>query len=271
MVEQAGTTVFDDLTVTGNLYVDGTTWVVHNQEVTTSDNLIVINNGEVGPGVTAGYAGFEVDRGSSPNYRFIFAENTDTFRIGEVADSTASNVDTQAVATREDAPTSLRVPWWNDTDKRFDTDDAGTTRITIDTSGDVIQLIAGNGLRAEASASGFRPGGAGAYINEFSIDGTLGGDSDSAVPTEKAVKTYVDAQIGGVSNTIFQGDSHVTVVDDGTDAGYIEVVADGIQVQYWDAQAASIRMGKASAAGNIEVNDTSIVGTVVGDSDAWSF
>lgn len=33
-------------------------------------------------------------------------------------------------------------------------------------------------------------------ITEFSTDGTLGGDSDSAVPTEKAVKTYVDNFIG---------------------------------------------------------------------------
>jgi len=36
---------------------------------------------------------------------------------------------------------------------------------------------------------------AGATVTEFSIDGTLGGNSDAAVPTEKAVKTYVDAQI----------------------------------------------------------------------------
>ena len=35
----------------------------------------------------------------------------------------------------------------------------------------------------------------GTPINEFSIDGTLAGDSDDAVPTEKAVKTYVDAAI----------------------------------------------------------------------------
>jgi len=37
--------------------------------------------------------------------------------------------------------------------------------------------------------------GAGTDINEFSVDGTLSGDSDDAVPTEKAVKTYVDAQV----------------------------------------------------------------------------
>jgi len=32
----------------------------------------------------------------------------------------------------------------------------------------------------------------GVEIYEFSNDGTLVGDSDTAVPTEKAVKTYVD-------------------------------------------------------------------------------
>ena len=37
----------------------------------------------------------------------------------------------------------------------------------------------------------------GTGVNEFSTDGTLAGDSDDAVPTEKAVKTYVDAQSGG--------------------------------------------------------------------------
>ena len=35
----------------------------------------------------------------------------------------------------------------------------------------------------------------GAAVSEFSTDGTLSGNSDSAVPTEKAVKTYVDAQV----------------------------------------------------------------------------
>jgi len=33
----------------------------------------------------------------------------------------------------------------------------------------------------------------GTSINEFSVDGTFAGDSDDAIPTEKAIKTYVDA------------------------------------------------------------------------------
>jgi hypothetical protein len=40
-------------------------------------------------------------------------------------------------------------------------------------------------------------GGAGAVINEFSTDGTFSADSDSVVPTQKAIKTYITSQIGG--------------------------------------------------------------------------
>lgn len=39
----------------------------------------------------------------------------------------------------------------------------------------------------------------GATPTEFSIDGTMAGNSDVAIPTEKAVKTYVDTEVAGVS------------------------------------------------------------------------
>ena len=38
-------------------------------------------------------------------------------------------------------------------------------------------------------------GGGGATVAEFSTDGTLAGNSDTAAPTEQAVKTYVDARV----------------------------------------------------------------------------
>jgi hypothetical protein len=44
----------------------------------------------------------------------------------------------------------------------------------------------------------------GTSINEFSIDGTLAGNSDDAVPTEKAVKTYVDG-VGGLTPSTLSG------------------------------------------------------------------
>ena len=42
----------------------------------------------------------------------------------------------------------------------------------------------------------------GQTINEFSTDISLGGNSDIALPTERAIKTYVDTKIGGGSNVL---------------------------------------------------------------------
>ena len=39
----------------------------------------------------------------------------------------------------------------------------------------------------------------GENINEFSADGTLSGNSNTAVPTEQAVKTYVDNRPAAIS------------------------------------------------------------------------
>lgn len=63
-------------------------------------------------------------------------------------------------------------------------------------------------------------------IDKFSTDGTLIGDSNDTVPTEKAIKTYVDTAIAGSgSNKIWQGDSKVEVVDVGS--GHIDFTTDG--------------------------------------------
>lgn len=50
----------------------------------------------------------------------------------------------------------------------------------------------------------------GTNVNEFSIDGTLAGNSDDAVPTEQAVKTYVDEKTAIYIGTF---DSNTTLDD----------------------------------------------------------
>lgn len=76
---------------------------------------------------------------------------------------------------------------------------------------------------------------AGSTINEFSTDTTLAGSSDSALPTENAVKTYVDNQIAAidpeplnvksinVDSTAFVGD--ILIVD--TTSGDITITLIG--------------------------------------------
>jgi len=52
----------------------------------------------------------------------------------------------------------------------------------------------------------------GTTVNEFSIDGTLAGNSDDALPTEQAVKTYVDALVTA-QDLDFAGDAGTGAVD----------------------------------------------------------
>jgi len=58
-------------------------------------------------------------------------------------------------------------------------------------------------------------------INEFSTDVTLSDDSDTAIPTERAIKTYVDTAISGIA---FLNIRHVT--SDSTAAVWDSVLAD---------------------------------------------
>ncbi|MBF0448645.1 MAG: hypothetical protein HQL67_10620 [Magnetococcales bacterium] len=103
-----------DLTITGNLTVNGDTVVQNVATVEIEDNLLVINHGELGAGVAAGQAGLEVDRGASVRYQLLFREMDDAFVVGEVGTL-------QVVATREDSPTPNGLAFWNDSESRFDT------------------------------------------------------------------------------------------------------------------------------------------------------
>lgn len=89
--------------------------------------------------MTAGQAGIQVDRGSATDYQFLFVEATDTFRIGEVGSL-------QAVATREDTPESWGVSYWNDTQKRLDTDSKFLFHPTVDAKFVVDNNVKSSGL-----------------------------------------------------------------------------------------------------------------------------
>jgi len=83
----------------------------------------------------------------------------------------------------------------------------------------------------------------GATINEFSTDGTFADNSDTAVPTEKATKTYVDQQVSNLSatqGTIVAGNSptqsKVEVTGTGASTDTIDFDINGAQVAQIGAQ-----------------------------------
>jgi len=67
--------------VTGDLVVEGQTLTVEAENLNISDNIITLNNGEIGAGVTLEYSGIEIDRGSLTTASFLYDENTQTWLI----------------------------------------------------------------------------------------------------------------------------------------------------------------------------------------------
>lgn len=67
--------------INGNMFVGGTSTTVNKTELEISDNLIRLNKGEIGAGVTLGEAGIEVDRGLLPNVALRWNEAVDLWQI----------------------------------------------------------------------------------------------------------------------------------------------------------------------------------------------
>ncbi|MBU0964687.1 hypothetical protein KKC06_06635 [Patescibacteria group bacterium] len=69
----------------------------------------------------------------------------------------------------------------------------------------------------------------GASINEFSIDGTLAGNSDLALSTEKAVKTYVDTKVTALAlGTMSIQNANAVAITGGSVVGITDItVVDG--------------------------------------------
>ena len=112
------------------------------------------------------------------------------------------------------------------------TDGDSSVVVADSTAGSTVTVTIDSTAVATYTTGGFTLA-SGATVNEFSTDGTLVGFSDTAVPTEQAVKTYVDTQIANLNpDKIWEGDSYVEVVDlDGTGSGgYVTMVADGVEV-----------------------------------------
>jgi len=74
-----GTATADNLNVTGNFTVSGTTTSINTETVTVDDNIIILNNNATGaPSVDAG---IEIERGSSTNVQLRWNETTDKWQF----------------------------------------------------------------------------------------------------------------------------------------------------------------------------------------------
>jgi len=125
-------TITGNLNIIGDLYVSGTTVTINVQDMNVADNIILVNSGETGSGVTLINAGMEVDRGLLTNYQFVFNETDEVFKVGEIGSL-------QAVATREDSPSFGGIAYWDQNSDKFITN----ANFGIDSSGNFLYDLGG--------------------------------------------------------------------------------------------------------------------------------
>jgi hypothetical protein len=126
-VKDTGTITLDTgveqgtVVITGDLLVKGNTTTVDTANLTIEDNIILLNKGESGSGVTEGTSGLEIDRGSLLNAQFLWVEADEKFRI-QLDDTSLSGIIVGSVAT--DPTTNLEFDMQSG---------SGTLRITNST------------------------------------------------------------------------------------------------------------------------------------------
>jgi len=93
--------------VTGNLVVEGDTFNVATTNLSIEDNIISLNVGEVGPGVSLGYSGIEIERGNTSsitpqnNASFLYDESTDSWILAHGSAPGPFNFDSSSLRLKQ--------------------------------------------------------------------------------------------------------------------------------------------------------------------------
>lgn len=77
-----GDLIVRNLTIKEDIVFGGDAFIIDTEEVKVTNNILTLNSGEQGEGVTKGISGLEIDRGKLPNYFIIFDESDDRFKCG---------------------------------------------------------------------------------------------------------------------------------------------------------------------------------------------
>ena len=86
---QGSGSISGDLTVAGNMTINGTTTAVNTTNMVVKDNIVTVNKGENGSGVSLRYAGFEIDRGDLARQRLAWDETVGKWVAGQTSQEVA--------------------------------------------------------------------------------------------------------------------------------------------------------------------------------------
>ena len=71
----------DNVLIKGSLQISGSTTTINSTNTNISDNIIILNKGESGAGVSLGTAGIFIDRGTSPNVAVRYNEANSNWQV----------------------------------------------------------------------------------------------------------------------------------------------------------------------------------------------
>lgn len=87
--------------VTGNLVVEGDTLTVSAENLNVNDNIIIVNFGETGAGVSLRYSGIQVDRGSLQPASLVYDDNDDIWLFANGSPESAFNFGDSKIKLKE--------------------------------------------------------------------------------------------------------------------------------------------------------------------------
>jgi hypothetical protein len=175
--------------VTGNLQVQGNTTTIDTVNLEIEDNILVLNRGEQGSGVSENTAGIEIDRGSLPSARWIFDEQI-TWTLGGLSGVGSFY------------------------------SESGGQKLPITTPGIVAQgnfyIDTGAGVISVTNVPNYEEGIFNYNNGEIEPDanGFIVIDNDN-IPNAKAVKDYIDYNFDNrFQNIVAEGNTSLETIDD---------------------------------------------------------
>jgi len=179
---------FGEVVVTGNIRILGDSTTVESTNLDILDNILTLNKGETGAGITLDESGLRIDRGSLPDAFIVFDENTVwTDPVSETSITGAFSLKTETGQV------------------------LGIKTNSIATEGGDLYLI-NDGL-GKVSVTGTTNYEEQVFVYDAGVNTGVVKDDD-IIPNIKAVVDYVDTfQDTNVEDKINEGDTKVEVLD----------------------------------------------------------